>query len=187
MKRSCLLKLDSNLNRKDFYQDLKSKLDRSSTLAVFVETYEIRISKSDFQPMLIYLNRISFLTILDIHKAYFKGRCACRKWPSSLFSLKKLLHLYANGFVTKELPDLHCWWTEELCSQQPLQVSRSHVLGSVHHWLVTYWDSCIEQKDYHYNTSPIRYWGKGSTIGWYWVLRFLLLVTACELIVDSQE
>ena len=31
----------------------------------------------------------------------------CRKWPSSLFSLKKLLRLYARGFVTKELPDLH--------------------------------------------------------------------------------
>ena len=33
----------------------------------------------------------------------------------------------------------------------------SHVLRSVHHWLVTYWDSCIERKDYRYNTSPIEY------------------------------
>ena len=32
--------------------------------------------------------------------------------------------------------------------------------------LVTYWDSCIERKDSHYNTSPIGYWGKGSTVGW---------------------
>ena len=32
-------------------------------------------------------------------------------------------------------------------------------------------------RDYHYKTSPIRYWGKGSIVGWYKVLRFL--VTAC--------
>ena len=31
---------------------------------------------------------------------------------------------------------------------------------------------------YRYITSPIGYGGKGSTIGWYWVLGFLLLVTA---------
>ena len=41
----------------------------------------------------------------------------------------------------------------------------SHILGFMHHWLVTYWDSCIEQKDFHYNTSPIGYYGKGSTVG----------------------
>ena len=49
----------------------------------------------------------------------------------------------------------------------------------MHHWLVTYWELCIERRDCCYNTSPIGYWGKGSTIGWYEVLRFLLLVTAC--------
>ena len=43
--------------------------------------------------------------------------------------------------------------------------------------LVTYWDSCIKWRDCHYITSPIRYWGKGSTVGWYSVLEFLLLVT----------
>ena len=48
----------------------------------------------------------------------------------------------------------------------------------MHHWLVTYRESCIEMRDCHYITSPIRYWGKGSTVGWYKVLGFLLLVTA---------
>lgn len=43
----------------------------------------------------------------------------------------------------------------------------SHVLGSVHYWLVTYEDSCIEQKDCRYITSPIGYWGKGLVAGWY--------------------
>ena len=49
----------------------------------------------------------------------------------------------------------------------------------MHYWLVMDWESCIEQRDCHYNTSPIKYWGKGSTIGWYWILGFLLLVTTC--------
>ena len=30
-------------------------------------------------------------------------------------------------------------------------------------------------RDCHYRTSPIRYWSKGSTVGWYKVLRFLYL------------
>ena len=33
--------------------------------------------------------------------------------------------------------------------------------------LVTYWDSCIERRDCRYNISPIGYWGKGATVGWY--------------------
>ena len=54
------------------------KLDRSSTQAVFVETYEIRNSRFDFWPKLVYLYKVSFLLTLDIYKAYFKGRRACR-------------------------------------------------------------------------------------------------------------
>ena len=45
--------------------------------------------------------------------------------------------------------------------------------------LVTYLEPCIERRDYHYIANPIVYWGKGSTVGWYQVLRFILLVTAC--------
>ena len=54
-----------------FYRDLMLKFDRNSTQAIFVETYEIKISKSDFQPMFEYLYRIYFLTTLNIYKAYF--------------------------------------------------------------------------------------------------------------------
>ena len=50
------------------------KLDKSLTQAVFVENYEIKNSRSDFQSMFMYLCRISFLTTLDIYKDYFKGR-----------------------------------------------------------------------------------------------------------------
>ena len=127
------IKARKQSQQKDFYRDLKSKLDRSSTQAVSVKTYEIRNSKFDFRHMLVYLYRVSFLITLDIYKAYFKGRCVCRKWPSSLFSLKKLLRFYTKGFVNKELPDLHHWWIEELCSQHLLQV-----IG-----VMTYLDLCI--------------------------------------------
>ena len=33
----------------------------------------------------------------------------------------------------------------------------------------------IRATNCHYRTSPIGYWGKGSTIGWYKVLGFLYL------------
>ena len=111
------IKVRQQSRQKDFSQDLKSKLDTTSTQAISVETYEIRNFRSNFQPMLKYLYRVSFLTTLDICKDYFKGRRICKKCLSSLFSLKKLLRLYAKGFVTKELPNLYCWWIEELCSQ----------------------------------------------------------------------
>ena len=32
----------------------------------------------------------------------------------------------------------------------------------MHHWLVTYWNLCIEMRDCLYITSLIGYWGKGS-------------------------
>ena len=68
----------------------------------------------------MYLCKVYFLTTLDIYKDYFKGchkvmqeqymHCVIgsRNSSSSSFSLKKLLRLNAKGFVTKELPDLHC-------------------------------------------------------------------------------
>ena len=100
---------------------------------LFVKLYEIQ-----FQPMLMCLCRVSFLTTLDLYKAYFRGRHIreykeniCKRWlmPYSLW--KKLLHLYALGFCNQVLLDFHCWWSEELRSQHLLQVSV----------LVTYWES----------------------------------------------
>ena len=48
-------------------------LDSSSTEAVFIENYEIQISRFDFTHIHVYLCRVSFLTTLDIYKDYFKG------------------------------------------------------------------------------------------------------------------
>ena len=141
MRKELFTKARQKSRQNPFYRELMLKL----TQAVSVENHKIKLFRPDCMQILVYFCRVSFLTILDIYKDYFKGHHACRKWQSSLFSLKKLLHLYAKGFVIKELSDIHCWWTEELWSQQPFQVARvSHVLGFVYHWLVTYWDSCIE-------------------------------------------
>ena len=135
-----------------FYRGLILKLYRSSTEAESVKNYKIRIFRSDFMHIHEYLCEVSFLTTLDIYKDYFKavtcdakgckGCCiSCymhcvtgdRNCPSSSYSLK-LLHLYAKGFITKELPDLHCWinW-RTLQPTSSLSWCVSHILGSVHH------------------------------------------------------
>ena len=49
------------------------KLDSSSTEAVSVKNYKIRISRSNFTHIHVYLCRVSFLTTLNIYKDYFKG------------------------------------------------------------------------------------------------------------------
>ena len=49
-------------------------LDSSSIEAIFIENYEIQISKSDFTHIHVYLCRVSFLITLDIYKDYFKDR-----------------------------------------------------------------------------------------------------------------
>ena len=47
---------------------------RQIAIEVFIEVTGIQIFKSDFWPMLMYLCRVSFLTTLDLYKAYFRGR-----------------------------------------------------------------------------------------------------------------
>ena len=41
--------------------------------AVSIKNYEIQIFRSDFTHIHVYLCRVSFLTILDIYKDYFKS------------------------------------------------------------------------------------------------------------------
>ena len=48
-------------------------LDSNSTEAVSIENYEIRIFRSNFTHIHVYLCRVSFLSTLDIYKDYFKG------------------------------------------------------------------------------------------------------------------
>ena len=55
------------------------ELNTSSTKDVSIENYEIRISRSYFTYIHVYLCRVSFLITLDIYKDYFKGRLKCCK------------------------------------------------------------------------------------------------------------
>ena len=92
----------------------------------------------------------SFLLTLDIYKAYFRGRHIreykeniCKRWPMPYSFKKKLLRLCALGFCNQVLLDLHCWWSEKLCSQQSsLSWWVSHVLGFVQQ---KGWHSYIEK------------------------------------------
>ena len=110
-----------------FYRDLMMKFDNSSIEVVFIENYEIQISRSDFTYINVYLCWVSFLITLNIYKDYFKGnykgckvmqlntKSLCmqivtgdRICPSSSYYLQKLLCLCTKGFVIKGLLDLHC-------------------------------------------------------------------------------
>ena len=44
------------------------------SIEVSIENYKIQISRSDFQLMLMCLCRVSFLTTINLYKAYFRGR-----------------------------------------------------------------------------------------------------------------
>ena len=120
----------------------------------------------------MYLYRVFFLTTLVIYKAYFRGHHIreykeniCKRWPM-LYSLwKKLLYLYALGFCNQVLLDLHCWWSEEICSQQSSSSwCVSHVLGAVHHWLITYLDPCKKVGVHILKSSEILKWYKVSAV-----------------------
>ena len=74
VKKSCSLRLNRYLDKNNIYRDLRAKLDKSSTKVESLKIYKIRIFRSDFQLMLTCMCRVSFLTTLDIYKAYFKGR-----------------------------------------------------------------------------------------------------------------
>ena len=132
------LKFDSYST--DSYLSRFNKARQILSIEVSIENYVIRIFISDFRPMLMYLCKVSFLTTLDIYKTYFRSRHkreykenTCKKWSMPYFLWKKLLRLCALGFCNQVLLNLHCWWSEELCSQHLLQVGV----------LITYWEPCI--------------------------------------------
>ena len=137
VKKGCSLKLNRFLT--DSYLSILTAARQILSIEVSIKNYENQFFKSDFRPMLMHLCRVFFLTTLDIYKAYFRG-CHIReykentykRWPRPYSLWKKLLRLCVLGFCNQVLLDLHCWWSEELCSQHLLQVGV----------LVTYWDLC---------------------------------------------
>ena len=79
--------------------------------------------------------------------------------------------------MTKEFHDLHrVDKLKDFAANIFLKlVSKSRTGIRASNWLITYWEPCIKKRDYHYRISPIKYWGKGSTVCWYKVLGFLYL------------
>ena len=49
-------------------------LDNCSTDTLSIEIYENQFFKSDFTHIHVYVFRLSFFTVLNIYKDYFKGR-----------------------------------------------------------------------------------------------------------------
>ena len=148
--------------KKNFYRNLMLKLNKSSTQAISVENYEIRFSKSNYTHIPMYLCRVSFLITLNIYMDYFKGHHkvmqknnTCIMWPEAEIapvhhSLCRSYYVFTPRvlwprsfliFIVNEV--------KNFAANNLLQVGGvSYVLRSMQHWLVTYWDSCIEQRDW---------------------------------------
>ena len=162
-----------------------------STDRVSVKIYEKHIFSFILHPIHMYMFGLSFLTTLDIYKNCFKGYkrllvcvakfCSCKLWSETKFFLVLLSLEEAAVFVHHRIlwPSnfsiFIVWWTEELCSQHSSQVGDQVAYWDSCNWLVMYWEPCIEMRDCHFKTSPIGYWGKSSTVGWYKILGFLYL------------
>ena len=160
-----------------------------------VEFYEKQNSSSVLTPIRFYVFGLSFLLTLDIQKDFFKGRqsvhmlhkywakfvqaiCNQRQsfalihhsceevavyvhlrvlWPSIF-----LIFIVGMNWRTLQPTTFSTWWLKSRIVIRAIGLSRT-------------WEPCIKRGNCHYRTSPIGYWGKGSTVGWYKVLGFLYL------------
>ena len=95
---------------------------------------------------------------------------------SSSFLCRSCCVCASQGFVTKHFLDLHHLdkW-KNFAANNLLQLVIEVAYWDLRNWLVMYRELCIKRRDCHYRTSPIGYWGKGSTVSWYKVLEFLYL------------
>ena len=140
------------------YRDLMWSSIDSLIVARSIENYNFRISRSEIQPRLVYLFKVSFLTILDIYKAYFKSRYTQIQRPRDLFSLWE-----ATVFVRHRVLWPSASRSSLLMKWRTLQPTTSfkiagvsHVLGSVQrvsHRL----EICIKGKKAITRLSPIEY------------------------------
>ena len=124
------------------YRDLKAAETRCSIASsidkLSIEVYEKQIFSSDFHPVCVYVFGLSFLTILNIYKDYFKSHqrlreceaklCSCKLWPETEFVLIHLsleeaaMFLHRRVLWPRSFVIFIWWWTEELCSQHLSQV-----------------------------------------------------------------
>ena len=161
-------------------------LDSFSTDKLSIKIYGNQFFRSDFIPICEYVFRLSFLTTLNIYKDYFNVRqrlhnCSSVKQslvhancdrrqnlPSSSFSRRSCYVCIPQGFVTKGLHDLHL--LDELknfAANILLKFVIMCILRSAHLFGQSRTrNRALKRRDCYYRTSPIGYWGKGSTVGW---------------------
>ena len=95
-----------------------------------------------------------------------------------------------QGFITKCF--LILLISEELCSQQfSSSWCVTHILGAVHHWLVTYWDLCKKSGVHILKSLEVLKWQKVSIVssftgivesrdkGFVLDLKFLFIIMKC--------
>ena len=98
VKKVLFIKARQKSWQNHFYQELMLKLNRFLTQAISIENYEIKLFRSEYTHIFMYLCRVFFLTTLDIYKDYFKGHRVCIVWPDAKSGL---LHysLYKSYYV----------------------------------------------------------------------------------------
>ena len=132
VKKKLFTKAQQKSWQNPFYRELMLKLDISSTQAISVKNYEIKIFRSDCMQILVYLYRLSFLTTLDIYKDYFKGCHTCIEWPNASFSLKE-----TTAFLIGQKCIDPLWWINWLISQvyKLIKLTCKHVVAQTNHQL----------------------------------------------------
>ena len=98
-----------------------------------IENDDFHFSRSEIRPKLMYLFRVSFLTTLDIYKAYFKSRHIwIQRQRDYFFSRRSYYICTPKGFVTKCFLILIVDEVKNFAANNIIQVAGvSHVLGSV--------------------------------------------------------
>ena len=93
-----------------------------------IENYDFRISRSEIQPKFMCLFRLSFLTTLDMYKAYFKSHHTRR----FILSVRSYCVCMTYGFVTKCFLIFIVDEVKNFAANNIIQVARvSHVLRSM--------------------------------------------------------
>ena len=152
-------------------------LDNYLTDTLSIENYEIQIFRSLFYAYPNYVFRFSFLTTLDIYKDYLKGcltgckgfiNAYCDRRQSTIvhFSLEEVAAFIRHRVLWPRNFLIFIMWMNWRTLQPTSFSSWWTYLDPCIDWLVTYCESCIEMRDFHYITSLIVYWDKGSTATW---------------------
>ena len=139
----------------------------SSTIAQSIKIYDFQFSRFEFRFRILYLFRVSFLTTLDIYKAYFKSHHTRIQRPRDVFSLCE-----ATAFVHRRVLKTSASWSSLLMKWRTLQPTTSIQFAEVNHVLESVQrvshklEVCASNgKKAITRSSQTGYWSKGSTVG----------------------